>query len=67
MHTMTFAPSVILFLCVGLRKLVGAFSFPWDKAKACDAEGDSHTDAVAQKCSAVQCGVMGFSDLYFLC
>lgn len=50
---------------VGLRKLVRAFSSPWDRAKACDAKGDSRSEAAAQKYSTVQCGVMRFSALLF--
>lgn len=61
----TFAPRVIFFFLLGLGKLVRAFSFPWDRAKACDAKGDSHSEAAAQKYSAVQCGVMRFSTLLF--
>lgn len=57
--------SDFFFFFMGLRKLVRAFSFPWDRAKACDAKGDSHGEAAAQKYSAVQCGVMRFSTLLF--
>ena len=50
-----------------LRKLIRAAFFPWDRAKACDAKGDSRTsEAGTQKRLAVQCGVMGFPTLLFV-
>lgn len=57
----------LFFFRVGLGELISAFSFPWDRAKARGAKGDSRTsEAATQKRSAVQHGVMRFPTLLFV-